>query len=266
MLHRIRLALILVGAGLLAATVVSAQDLTPDRVQTAISITDVRIEQAQRLVADSDNQQARGEVAIAVDLQGRAKSALSASQLAPAVRLTLDARGHADRAIALVKGLPDPDRVLAQLERTREMLDRARQRIDECNNDRARSMVRAALEIQQHAEDAAGSGRYLGALQLTMSARERALRALRLCRLDDDPGASAERALRRTSEVIARARDPLSGGAGGEPARQALARASDLQEEAMRQFRAQHFEAALRITTSSRAFAHRAIRLSARMR
>lgn len=240
----------------------AAQDLTPDRVQYALDVTDRRIEQAQTLVAGADNEPARLELALAVDLQARAHTAFTAGQLALAMRITFDARAHADRVISMIKGLPDPDRVRAQLERTREMLDRARERIEECRVDRAHALLRVAAEMQVRAEGAALSGRFLAALQLTMSARERALRALRLCKLEENVRETAERALRRTDEVILRAREAASG--AGEPVRQALARAQDLQEEAMREFRAEHFEASLRLTTSARGFAHRAIRLSGR--
>jgi DNA-binding transcriptional ArsR family regulator len=262
MRHRVSIVLALCGLSLLAAPVPGrTQDLTPDRVQYALDVTDRRIEYAQLLVSNSDDDQARTELGFAVDLQARAKNAFAAAQLALAARLTIDARGHADRAIAVVKGLPDPDRVVAQLERTREMVDRARERIEECNDERARSMVRVALEMQERSESAAQSGRYLAALQLTMSARERTLKALRMCRLEEDLQESAERALRRTDEVIARAREVVGAGAN-DAARRALSRAVDLQGEATREDRAEHFDASLRLTTSARAFAHRAVRLS----
>jgi hypothetical protein len=160
-----------------------------------------------------------------------------------------------------VSGLPDPDRVLTQLERTRELLDRVRDRIEECDLDRARAMLRAALEMQVRAEAAARDGRYLAALQLTMSARERALRALRLCKLEDKLHDEAERALMRTDELISRARDRVSE-RESDQARQALNRAVELQAEAWVQFRAEHLEGGLRLTQSARTFAHRAIRLA----
>ena len=236
-----------------------AQDLTPERVQIALDLTDRRIEQAEMLLTGSDNERASTEVNLAVGLQGQAKTAFAGTQLALAMRLTLEARLHADRAITILKG-PDPDGVLAQLERTRELLDRARERIEECDQLRARAMIRAAFDMQARAEVAARDGRFLAALQLTMSARERAHRALRLCRMDENLQESAERALQRTDQLIDRARDRVSG--ASEPARQALARAVEIQGRAWTEFRAGRFEASLRLTQSARAFAHRAIRLS----
>jgi hypothetical protein len=234
---------------------------TRDDVQIAIERTDDLITRAQDVVSGSDNQQAQSELAAAISVQVNAKTEFAATHYLVALDLTRRARLHADRAIALVSGLPDPDRVLVQLERTRELLDRARGRIEECDLDRARAMLRAALEMQGRAEASARDGRYLAALQLTMSARERALRALRICNLDDNLRDAAERALTRTDEIISRARDLVSEH-DSDPARRALDRAVEMEGEAWAQFRADHLEASLRLTQSARTFAHRAIRLA----
>ena len=103
--------------------------------------------------------------------------------------------------------------------------------------------------------------RYLVALQLTMGARERAHRALRLCRIEENLEEAAERALRRTDDLIARAQEQLSAGAG-DAARQSLARAVDLEAQARQDYVGGLFELALRRTQSARAFAYRALRLS----
>jgi hypothetical protein len=234
---------------------------TRDDVQVALDRTDDLIARAQEVVSTADNTQAEAELAFAVQLQAQAKGAFGTGSYRLALDLTFKARVRADRAIALVRGLPDPDRVLVQLERTRELLDRARDRIEECDIDRARALLRAAFEIQARAEASARDGRYLAALQLTMSARERALRALRICNLEDNLREAAERALTRTDELISRARDVVADHENDQ-ARQALGRAIEVQAEAWVQFRADHLEASLRLTQSARTFAHRAIRLA----
>lgn len=253
------------------ASPTTAQDLTAERVQTALDRTDERIQLAQSLVAGTDNAQAQFELDAAVSLQGQARAAfnqgLSASGeirlrlFQQAIDLTLRARGRADRAISIIQGLPDPERVLSQVERTRELLDRARERIEECDSDRARALLRVAMEMQGRAEAAIRDSRYLAALQLTLSARERALRALRLCNMEENLQEAAERALRRTDEVLARARDAVADH-GNERARELLARAERLQGGAHGQLRAGHFAASLRLTQSARTMAYRAIRIS----
>jgi hypothetical protein len=237
-----------------------AQSDSPDRVRSVLEITDRRIEQAEALVSGSEDSRAQVELAAAQQLQGRAWGFFGGAQFGLALKASLEARGHADRAIALVKGLPDPDRVRAQLERTRELLERARERIEECENDRARALMASALAIQARAEEAAAAGRYLAALQLTMSARERGLRALRLCHMEENRREAAERALRRTDEVLDRAREAVAD-CGIEAARETLGRSMQLQEQAWREFRGEHFDAALRLTQNARAIAFRAIRL-----
>lgn len=252
-----------------ASPPVNAQ--SADDVQRALERTDEKISQAEMVLGGTDNAQAQAELDMAKALQAQARGAYDQGVLASgdvqlrlfrqSVDLTVRARLRADRAISLIRGLPDPDRVLMQLERTRELLERARDRIEECDVDRARALLRAAFEIQVRAEAAARDGRYLAALQLTMSARERALRAMRMCNLEDNLRDAAERALTRTDEVISRARDVVAEHENDQ-ARQALSRAVEVQAEAWVQFRAGHLEASLRLTQSARTFAHRAIRLA----
>jgi hypothetical protein len=233
-----------------------------DDARAAIELTDRRIEQAEMLVASSDLPLAQDELRRAVEVQAHARVELAAGHPRVAIDLTLRARAHADRAIAAVRGLPDPERVQVQLERTRDMIERARERIEECDNDRARAMLRAALDIQGRAEVAAREGRFLAALQLTMSARERTLRALRLCNLGENQRENAERALQRTDDAIERAREAVQR-RDQEQGRRALARAVDLQARAHADFRAGRFEASVRLTLDARAIALRLTRVAA---
>jgi hypothetical protein len=254
-----RIALLALFALLAMAGVAWAQ--TRDDVAAQLDRTDELIARAQEAVAGADNPQADLELAAAVRLQADARTAFGAGSLRLSLDLTYRARLRADRAISLVRGLIDPDRVLVQLERTRELLDRARERVEECDNERARAMIRVAFDIQLKAETAAQEGRYVIALQLTMRARERALRAMRVCNVEDNLRESTERALMRTDELISRARDLLADHES-DPGRHALGRAIEIQAEAWVQFRADRLEAALRLTQSARTFAHRAIRLA----
>jgi len=260
--------LALVSIALAIAAPASAQ-CPPDvqlRAQRELDATDARIEQADQLVTGSDNLAAQTKLAEATRIQAQAKVEFAAGHCRIAIDLTLRARLRASEAIAIIRGLPDfglpdPGRVLSQLERTRELLDRARDRIEECNNDRAHSMLRAALEMQDRADGAFAHERYLAALQLTVSARERAHRALRLCNLEENLHDSAEHALARTDEVIRRATDQARD-KNAERTRQMLARAVEIQERAQAEFRAEHFEASLRLTLSARTIAYRVIRMS----
>ena len=264
-MRRLQAALWIAIAGLVVPATAFGQNVTADRVRGDLELTDRRIEQAATLVSAVADLKARSELDLARALQARARTAFDAGQYPMAGRLTMEARRHADRVIAFMRGLPDPDRVQAQLERTRDMLERASDRIQECVEDRARAMLHVAFDMQDRAENAALGSRYLGALQLTMGARERGLRALRLCRMEEDLQDAADRALRRTDQVLSRARERLESRFSGRPvpgpARDALARAVEAQDDARRQFRSEHYEASLRLTLSARSLAHRAVRL-----
>jgi hypothetical protein len=240
----------------------AGQDLR-EQVESELARTDRRIEQAEEVVAESDVAAARLELAEAVRIQSGARSAQGQGRPRMALDLTYRARSRADRAIALVEGLPDPDRVLAQLDRTRDLLERMRQRVEECDRDRARAGFLAAVEMQRRAEEAARGGRYLAALQLTLGSRERAHRALRMCRLEEDSREGAERALQRTDEAIARARE-AAGESSSDRTREALSRATALQDRARAEFAAARHANCLRLTSAARTWAYRALRWSAR--
>src|SRR5216117_1489856 len=84
----------------LAAPAASAQSLTPERVQYALDMTDRRIEQAEMLLTSVANDRARAELDLAISIQAQAKSVFASGSLGyldRTARLTLDARGHADR-------------------------------------------------------------------------------------------------------------------------------------------------------------------------
>jgi hypothetical protein len=232
----------------------------PQRLQDAIDVTDRRIQQAQELLAGAPNLAASAEVDQAVSLQGLAKQAFAQARYSAAARATFDARMHADRAIAILRGLPDPNRVRDQLDRTREILDRARDRLAHCDVSAARELLRIALDMQARAEASYGETRYLAALQLTMSARERALRALQLCNAGESIDETVASALQRTDDLLSRAHEQVDPSAH-ERARQLLANADNQQARGRTEAQAGHAHVALRLTRMAREQAVRAERL-----
>ncbi len=251
---------LLMGIVMCVAAGARAQTLSHSRLQDELARTDHRIEAAQSLVAENPNPRAQAELDAARQLQARAWQAYASGEFLLAQATTRDARAHADRAVAIVRGLPDPDRVQSQVERTRDVLDRSRDRLDGCDNTRARAMVRVAIDIQQRAENALDESRYLAALQLTMSARERVMKAMRLCNLDDSLADTAGRALQRTDDVLARAAEASD--AAPPMVREQLARARSLQAQAQSELALGHEDAALRLTLGARMLAQRVLRVS----
>ena len=244
--------------GLLVVAPASAQtDI--GRLQEAIEVTDRRIQQAQDLLAATPNERAAVEVNMAVTLQASAKVAFAEARYQAAAKATFDARIHADRAIAILRGLPDPGRVEEQLQRTRELIERARDRLANCEVRMARDLLRTAIDMQARAELAYRETRYLAALQLTMSARERALRALRLCNANESLEETVSTALHRTDEVLAHAHEVVDAN-GTDRARRLLANADSLQARAKAEAEAGHLRLALRLTREAREQAVRAER------
>jgi len=251
----------------LVATASAPPALAQDgsRVQLELQRTDDRIAQATAIVTGSGNDRAETALASANSLQSAARRAYDGGQYAIALRNTMDARLRADAAIAIIRGQPDPERVQSQVERTRDLLDRAKSRIDECSDDRARALLRGALEMQDRAETALDAQRGLAALRLTMSARERGWRALQICHVPEDPGESVENAIRRTDELLDRARHEVEdSGTSGTRIEAALRLATDLQSRAWSEFRAGRQDAALRLTQSAREAGHRALIVAGR--
>jgi len=263
MLSRIRTvtATLLLALGALCARPALAQLPPPDpaRVQDAIDVTDRRIQEAKDLLAANPNAQAAAEVDQGVALQALAKQYFAQARYGAAGRATFDARTHADRAVALLRGLPDPGRVQDQLARTRDLLERARDRLAHCELPTARELLRIALDMQARAELAYSETRYLAALQLTMSARERALRALQLCNAGDSLDDTVEHALQRTDDELARAHE-MVGSDADERSRQLLANADSVQLRAKTEAQGGHPRVALRLTRMAREQAYRAIR------
>jgi len=101
--------------------------------------------------------------------------------------------------------------------------------------------------MQTRAEVAYSETRYLAALQLTMSARERALRALQLCNASETFDDTVANALQRTDDVLARVHDAVDTN-GTDRARQMLANADNVQVRAKAEAQAGHPRLALRLT------------------
>jgi hypothetical protein len=251
---------IVLGLGLSSQVWAQLPPPDPARLRDEIDITDRRIQQAQELLTGAPNLNAQAEVDQAVALQSLAKEAYAQARYAAAGRATFDARLHADRAVAILRGLPDPGRVRDQLDRTHEILDRARDRLSHCDNSGARELLRIAIDMQGRADASFGETRYLAALQLTMSARERGLRALQLCNAGESLDETVASALQRTDDMLSRVHEHVDP-SDHERARQLLANADNQQSRAKTEAQAGRPGVALRFTRMAREQAQRAERL-----
>jgi hypothetical protein len=182
---------------------------TQDDIRAAIERTDDVISRAQEVVGGSGNAEAEADLQLAIQLQTSAKAEFSVGHNLRALDLTKRARLAAERAVARITG-GDGDRVLAQLERTANCSTASASESPTATTIAPRRCCKPRSRSRRAPEAAASEKRWLAALRLTMSARERAMRALRLCNLEDNLQEAAERALTRTDEIIGRAKDAVS--------------------------------------------------------
>ncbi len=261
------IALMTAAAMPLGAAAAHAQ-LSPElraRVDDAIRLTDSRITDAQDHLASCQQQDAASNLQFALSLQSQAKQRFTTATVDMDLRIALDltgrARYRAENAMRLARCCLEHDRIVAQLERTRGQIERARERAENCGNDQARALLRAAADQQRQAEVALSEGRCLIGLQFSLSARDKALRALRLCGFDERIEDRVQQFLYETDNRIERARATVQENPN-DRAQQAMDTATELQSRAYGQYRDGRFEASMRLSRSARDAAERAQRLT----
>lgn len=264
---RIIASLLVAGAVVLGAAPARAQP-SPElrtRVDEAIRLTDSRIADAQSHLAGCQQADAVSNIQFALSLQGEAKQRFTSATVDMDLRIALDltgrARYRAENAMRLARCCLEHDRIVAQLEHTRGLIERARERAETCGNDQARALLRTAVDQQRQAEVALSEGRCLIGLQFSLSARDKSLRALRLCGFDDRIEDRVQQFLSQTDRRLERARSAVEG-ARSDRAQQALDMATELQSRAYGQYRESRFEASMRLSRSARDAADRAERLA----
>ena len=234
-------------------------------VQLAIERTDDRIEQAEvarRAAPTTSGAQDELELAdrasrpSARPRSSRGAAAASRCDLTLGARVARRSARSRSSGAAGSRSRAGPARAHARADRSRARAHRGVQR----STARARCCARRS-RCRCAPRPRPATGAYLAALQLTMSARERALRALRLCNVEENlqRQRGARAAAHRRGD---RARPRRGRGRDREPARAGARARGRAAGPGLGEFRAEHFEASLRLTQSARAFAHRALRLA----
>lgn len=218
-------------------------------------ITQNVIEKVRRLVEESGNRRAEEALRQAMEVQRQAERELMRSGARTGQRLTLIARDYARRAAKLAGELSEnKEYVFRQLERTREVLRRAREDLRGNDDPRVRDLMRTAHERQGQAETSYREQRFWVALRLTNLARELTQRSLDLS--GPGPGTTPDevmRTLNQTDEALRRAVADLRG-AGSV----LLDEAHALQNRARMNFREGRPGLALKLTLAARDLAERA--------
>lgn len=150
-----------------------------DRVRAELERTDQIIERARELIANSNYAGARIALEASVKLQNEAWEAFDNArinrELAIAKRLTLQARQQARRAVSSGHAAEDNVSALqSKLERTTEMLSKARSMGGGFSNPRYQSVLDAAADLLDRAWEMYRDGQYRAALKLVNQAEETA--------------------------------------------------------------------------------------------
>lgn len=182
--------------------------------------TEALIQRAAEMAHDASNAQAAELVKKAIEVQTQARQSFANSRFEMARILTTAARKLAAKAIGLMQN-PDArgDRVQAELERTDDLLGRAREHLDPSSPESAHTFLAAAHRQQEQAWQLYRASEIRPALRMTLQVREM-LRKL-AGRLGDINTDRLEALLKRTEDLVAQANDAAL--ASGNPAALQLA-------------------------------------------
>jgi tetratricopeptide (TPR) repeat protein len=150
------------------------------RVLRELERTDHLIERAAPLIRESGHEEAGRILDSAIELQAKAWEAYRAGGLRPALALTREARGLIHRALSIVRGPVDAERVMRTLEETGAILERAAEVVRSSGVDHALRLLEKAIEHQSRARRFLEEAKLRNALAETRVARRLGLRAIQL--------------------------------------------------------------------------------------
>jgi hypothetical protein len=269
----------LIAVLLLALVIPAAADaqddtIDPERVRTAIERTDRVLEEAGRIVSETESGKARLVLQNAREIQSRAHETFRQAEanmnrfgMGFALKLTIEAREQALRAATLAKEDRDREnRARQAIERARDLLGRARERavsnpVGPARERRVRRLLEEAREQLENAHTQMRQLQYRVAVGLAVSSQRLCEQALNLLQSQDLTPDETRSQIERTDRLLEEAAR-MAGRAEAGP-RMLLERAGRLQDRAREQLGAGQFHAALRLTLEARQLVHRVLRLEA---
>jgi len=251
--------LIVIGMILLWVTTAEAQ--IKEKVRAELEKTDVVIQRAKEAVFESRNIKAEELLKMAIALQGKARDAFFMIKYKMAVELTLMARKKAYEAIGFTKRDEENENlVLKAIERTDQIITKAKESIVGLEHKRASSLLEAAINNQQKAKEFFKEHKLKVALKLTLKAREMAKKVLDLTTKGRRLNRLAQKELKITDRMIQKASLILQESESKGPDR-LLEKAKSLQEKAREMFRQKKFTRATRSSRKARELVEKALRL-----
>jgi len=122
----------------------------------------------------------------AFEMQARAEEAAASGHYLAALKLTVNARERAQNALRICHLEENLEEAAERaIQRTDQILTRAQNALENCDNAQARDSFAQAMELQARAKSEFRAEHFRVALNLTLSARRAAYRAVRLCGIED---------------------------------------------------------------------------------
>ncbi|OYD15268.1 hypothetical protein CH330_06165 [candidate division WOR-3 bacterium JGI_Cruoil_03_51_56] len=229
-----------------------------------------RVEEEVRRTAEIMNEAGpviiRSEIPKALELWRVAKGEQETSRRAfenkyflLALKFTMAARVHTRTAFGIVRRKGNPDRVQKEVERTKELLDKAAEQTKLVSDDRVHELLHRANDWQDQAVVALRAGQLPRALKFTFSARDLLLRVWRMVRGPANPEL-VEQALAETDRLVEQWADAIRQQSSKE-ALDMLERALEHQTKAQEHFGQRKLQPALQETSLARRLLNRAVEL-----
>ena len=252
---------LLIVTGITLVLVNTAEAQIRENVRRELEKTDAVIVRAKEAVSESRNPKAENLLEMAVNLQNKAKDAFSMIRYKLAIELTLMARKSAYEAIGFTKRDEENENlVLKAIERTDQIISKAKEVGSELENKRIFSLLEMAINNQQKAKEFFKEHKLKAALKLTLKAREMAQKVLNLANKEKRLDRLAQKELERTDRLIRKASFVVQG-SHNQTANRLLEKAKSLHEKAWDLFNQKRFTKAIKNSQRTRELVQKALRL-----
>lgn len=231
-----------------------------EEVEKELDRTDRVIERAKEAAAESRNPKAENLLKLAMNLQGTAKEAFEGERFWLAAKLTLRAREKAFEAIGVTRRSEENENlVLKAIERTDQIIAKAKGKAFLADNQRAFSLLEIAIRNQQKAKEFYHEHKLKVALKLTLKARESAQKSIDLAEQKNKLERFAKKELEKTDKLIDKA-SPIVKENGNVRAQDLFDKGADRQEMAKDLFGQKRFNVAIKNTQKARDFILKALK------
>jgi len=251
--------LIVVGIPLFLVNAAEAQ--IKENIERELEKTDAVIVRAKEAVWESRNPKAENLLKMAESLQSEAKKAFYMIGYRLAVEFTLKARKRAYEAIGFTKKDEENENlVLKAIERTDQVISKAKEVAGRSENRRVFSLLEMAVNNQQKAKEFFKEHKLKMALKFTLKARETAQKVLSLT----NKGKRLDRLARKELEITDRFIEKASAiipESQIQKADQLFNQARSLQEKAWDMFNQKRFAKAIKNSQKARELVKKALRL-----